>query len=613
MSGFIGFFDNKSVDEKNNIIKQMNAKITHRGPDGESFFTDDKLAVGFRLSVIEPTDGEQPVYNDDKNLMIFFDGRIYNAKEIASDLIKNGCVFKTNSDAEVVLRGYEKYGEKIASKLRGAFSFVIYNLKTNDLFGARDHFGVKPLYYYSDGDLFIFGSETKSFIPHPGFKKEMNKDALKMYLIFQYPVMQETFFKNIFKMQQGCYFTYKSKEKDLKITRYFDIKYNKKEDKSFGEYVKTLEEILESSINYHKTNTSEIGGFLSGGVDSSYIVSVAKPCKTFSVGFAVDGFDESMYAKELSEMLNIPNYKKIISSDEFFDILPTVQYYCDEPYANLSGVPLYFLAQMASKHVKVALSGEGSDEFFSGYLPFAETRFTRVYSKAPFGCRKLVKKIIKPLPNFRGKATLNKYGQKVEDYYIGQAFIMDDNEANNILSDKYKNNMSYKDVTAPYFEQVKNESDLIKKSYLDLFLWLPNDILLKADRMTAAHSFETRAPILDKEVFSAASKIPKKYLIKNQVTKYIFREIANKVVPPEWAKRKKLGFPVPFRFWIKEQKYYDILKNMFNENFVSEFFDKDKLLSMLDEHFNGKKNNGRKLYTIYTFLVWYKVYFVENK
>ena len=630
MCGFIGFFDDNSVDEKNNIIKLMNDKIIHRGPDGEGFFTDGHIAMGFRrlslngsgsaktdLRDVEDAVPYNNIYNEDKTLVIFIDGEIYNYKEIKDSLVEKGHVFTTELSTEVVLHGYEEYGKDIASKLRGMFSFVIYNTETHDLFGAKDHFGVKPFYYYLNKDdkndnLFIFGSEIKSFLPHPKFKKEINKNALKMYLVFQYSVLEETFFRNVFRLHQGCYFTYNHKENELKSTRYFDINYNT-EEKSFDEYVDIIDKTLKSSVETHQMGDVEIGSFLSGGVDSSFIASVSKPKKSFSVGFAMDGFDESMYAKELSDMLKIENYKKIVSSDEFFDILPTVQYYSDEPHANLSSVPLYYLAQMAVKHVKVVLSGEGSDEFFSGYLPFAESRFSKIYSKFPFGCRKFLKKITKPLPNFKGKGTLTKYGQKVEDYYIGQAFIMDDSEANHILSDGYKNDMSYKDVTKPYFEQVKDRSDLIKKSYLDLFLWLPNDILLKADRMAMAHSLEVRAPILDKEVFAVASRIPKKYLIKNKVTKYIFREIANKVIPSEWAKRKKLGFPVPFTLWLKEQKYYDIMKNMFSEDFVSEFFVKDKLLSMLDDHFNGKKNNGRKLYTVYSFLTWYKVYFVENQ
>ena len=591
MGGFIGFIDQNGTKEKEGILKQMSEKIAHRG-ENEEFFSDGDISVALR--------GGQLVYSGDKNLVIFFDGTLYGSDELKAEL-------SGSSDAETVLRGYEKYGSGIVAKLRGIFSFVIYDKKTRELFGARDHFGVKPLYYYKDAGLFMFGSEIKSFLPYPGFKKELNAAALKMYLIFQYSVMEETFFANVFRFPQGCFFTYKNGE--FKRERYFEIEYQT-ENRSFGEYADILEKTLEESIKCHTAGENEIGGFLSGGVDSSFIVSAAKPKKTFSVGFDANGFDESMYAKQLSDMLGLENHRKIVSPDEFFEILPRVQYLCDEPYANLSIVPMYYLLQMAAEHVKVALSGEGSDEFFSGYLPFAESRFVGIYSKLPFGFRKFVGRLAKSLPNFRGRATFVKYGQKVEDYYIGQAFIMDDAEANGILSGAYQSEMSYKDVTAPYFAQVENKSDLIKKSYLDLFLWLPNDILLKADRMAAAHSMEVRAPILDKEVFALASKIPKKYLIKTKTTKYIFREVANRIIPKEWAKRKKLGFPVPFRLWLKEQKYYDVIKNAFEQDFVGEFFSREKLLSMLDEHFRGKKNNGRKLYTIYSFLLWYKIYFI---
>ena len=568
MGGFSGFIEKSGeLNPDENILNQMNAKIIHRG------ICD-------------------PVYSEDKNLVIFCDCGMYKAEEILSL--------------------YEKHGEKTPGMLRGAFSFVIYDKTARALYGARDHFGIKPFYYcpIPEKELFIFGSEIKSLLPHPEYSRELNKNALKIYLTFQYSALDETFFKNIRRLPPGCFFTYKNAE--FKITRYFDISYETAK-KPFAEYCGIIDKTLRESIKYYKADSTEIGSFLSGGVDSSFIASVSLPKKTFSVGFDREGFDESVLAGELAGMLKIENYKKIISPDEFFDALPRVQYLCDEPYANLSGVPLYFLAELAAAHVKTALSGEGADEFFSGYLPFAESRFVSFYEKLPFGLRKLIKNLIKPLPDFKGKATLKKYGQKVEDYYIGQAFIMDDSEANDILSEKYRSDLRFKDVTAPYFERVRDKSDLIKKSYLDLFLWLPGDILLKGDRMASAHNIEVRAPILDKEVFSVSSKIPKKYLIKNKVTKYIFREVANKYIPANWAKRKKLGFPVPFTFWLRERPYYEKLKEMFCGEFVSEFFVREKLLAMLDEHFTGAKNNGRKLYTVYAFLIWYKIYFGEEK
>ena len=607
MSGFAGFIDNAAdIAAKENIIKKMADKIVHRGPEGENFYADEKIALGFRRL-------NSGGFICNKDLILCCDGVIYNFKELRTELENKGHTFAADADKadkEVILHGYEEYGEAIAGKLRGMFSFIIYNRETGKIYGARDHFGIKPFYYYLKDDIFMFGSEIKSFLPHPKFKKEINAQALKMYLIFQYSVLEETFFKGVFKLTQGCYFTYENNK--LTVARYFDIDY-KTEEKSFGEYMQIISETVESSVEYHKAGDFEAGSFLSGGVDSSYIATLAKPGKSFSVGFDVDGFDESMYARELSDILKINNYKKIVSSDEFFDALPKVQYHSDEPHANLSCVPLYYLSKMAAEQVKTALSGEGADEFFAGYLPFAESKFTHAYLKLPFGCRKFIANGVRLMPDFKGKAGLIKYGQNVEDYYIGQAFIMGGDEADGILAGKYKSGMSYKDVTAPIFEQVKGCSDLVKKMYLDLFLWLPNDILLKADRMSMAHSLEVRMPLLDREVFALASKIPAKYLIKDKVTKYIFREVANKVIPDEWAKRQKLGFPVPFALWLREQKYFDILKSMFDEDFTGEFFNRGKLFALLDEHFNSKRNNGRKLYTIYSFLLWYKIYFIENQ
>jgi len=610
MCGFVGFAEDSETAAKNDIIKKMADKIIHRGPDSEGLYADEKFAVGFRrLSIIDLAGGHQPIYNEDKSLFICFNGEIYNFKELRDDLERKGHKFTTSSDTEVILHGYEEYGEAIASKLRGMFAFVIYNVKTGKIYGARDHFGIKPFYYYLRDDIFMFGSEIKSFLPHPKFKKAINPQALKMYMVFQYSALDETFFKDVFKLTQGCYFTYENKR--INVTRYFDIEYTT-EEKPFDEYARMLRETLEKSVECHKISEVPLGSFLSGGVDSSLIATLAKPNATFSVGFDADGFDESMYAKELSDILKIKNHKKTVSSDEFFDALPMVQYHSDEPHANLSSVPLYYLSQMAAEHATVVLSGEGADEFFAGYLPFADSKSTRAYLRLPFGLRKLMGGVARKLPNFKGKAGIVKHGQRVEDYYIGQAFIMGDNEANSLLKGKYKSDISYKDVTAPYFEKVKGHCDLIKKMYLDLFLWLPNDILLKADKMTMAHSIEARVPILDKEVFALASKIPVKYLVKDKVTKYIFREVANEVVPDEWAKRQKLGFPVPFSIWLKEKKYSDILKNMFSEDFTADFFERDKLLTLLNEHIEGKRNNGRKLYTIYSFLLWYKIYFVKD-
>lgn len=609
MCGFVGYI-NKEKD-KTKTIKKMNDMIIHRGPDSEGYYTDDFIALGFRrLSIIDLNGGDQPIYNEDKTKIIVFNGEIYNYQELKKDLVKKRHKFTTKSDTEVILHGYEEYNTKLFPKLRGMFSFIIYDKKTKEVIGARDYFGIKPLYYYIDEDNFMFGSEIKSFIPNKNFKKEVNTTNLKTYLIFQYSIGTDTFFQNTYKLLPGHYFKYKNGT--LKTNKYFNISYEKKDD-NYNKMKNNLEKVISSSIEYHKISDVEVGSYLSGGVDSSYVASALKPDKSFTVGFNNEGFDETVYAKELSDMLNIKNYSTHISSDQFFDILPTIEYYTDEPHANLSTVPLYFLSKEASKQVKVVLSGEGADEMFGGYNEYLEPQIAKLYLHLPKKVRKFNANLANKLPYFKGKNFINKYSKEFYERYIGHAFVMNEEEANMILKDELKNDIKVKDIIYPYYEKVKSQDEITQKMYIDMHFWLPNDILLKADKMSMANSLELRVPFLDKEVFDYARKIPTKYLIKDKQTKYIFRDLANKNIPNDWAKRRKLGFPVPFSIWIKEEKYYKKVKNMFNEDFVELFFDKKVINSLLEEHYNNKKNNGRKIYNIYIFLIWYKKYFVELK
>ena len=323
-------------------------------------------------------------------------------------------------------------------------------------------------------------------------------------------------------------------------------------------------------------------------------------------------FDETVYAKELSKSLNIKNYSELIDKNDFFNILPTIQYHTDEPHANLSTVPLYFLSALARKNVKVVLSGEGSDEMFAGYNEYFEPTPVKVYANMPAFIKKPLASLASHLPHFVGKNTIIKYSKPFYERYIGHAFVMDDKEANEILTDRLKDNMTVSDIIKPYYDKVKNENELVKKLYIDFHFWLPQDILLKADKMTMANSIELRVPFMDKKVWDYTSKIPTKYLIKDGKTKYIFRDVAIEKLPPDWAKRRKLGFPVPFSKWIREEKFYNMVHEMFNESFADKFFNKEKINQLLEEHYNNKKNNGRKIYNIYIFLIWYKKYFVEN-
>ena len=606
MCGFVGFCS-KNVKDKN-VIKEMNNQIIHRGPDSDGYYFDKDVNFGFRrLSIIDLHEGSQPILNEGGDTAIIFNGEIYNYQELREDLVAKGYKFKTHTDTEVILHGYEEYGEEgILAKLRGMFAFTIWDSKKEKLFGARDHFGIKPYYYaLLDGDL-LFGSEVKSFLKYPKFKKAVNEKALKHYLVFQYNPLEETFFKGVKKLRPGHYYIYENGKMEIKT--YYNLTLDYK-DMTFDEAVGKIEKEVEESVKYHKISDVEVGSFLSGGVDSSYVVATALPDKTFSVGFDNKGFNETMYAKELSDSLGIKNFAKLITPDEFFEGINKVQYYSDEPHANLSSVPLYFLSKLASEQVKVVLSGEGADELFAGYNEYADALPQRIYRKLPFSLRHKLYLKYKDRKHFRGQTIILKYGQKVEDRYIGPAEIMTDELANYLVTSKYKNSETSRDLTKKYYDEVKNMDDVSKRLYLDMKMWIVEDILLKADKMTMANSIELRVPLLDKKMWELARTIPVKHKVHNEITKYAFRRAAKNKLPEDWAKRRKLGFVVPFVVWIKEEKYYKIVKEVFNKDFVSEFFDKDKINKLLDDHFNGITNNGRKVYTIYTFLKWYEIYF----
>ena len=409
----------------------------------------------------------------------------------------------------------------------------------------------------------------------------------------------------------GHYFVYENGK--MEKHKYFQIEY-KNDNNNLENIIDGINDIMKDSIEHHKISDVEVGSFLSSGVDSSYIVSNANVSKTYTVGFEGEGgFNEINDAKDLSNLLGIENTNELRTPEMFFDAVPKVQYYSDEPHANLSAVPLYYLARLASRDVKVVLSGEGADELFGGYFLYDVPKEYTKYNKVPFGIRHLVKNLVCHLPNFKGKHFLIEAGSKIEDKYIGQAFIMNNDEANDILTDEYKSNLRYQDITKQKYEDVKDKDEVLKKMYLDMNFWLPSDILLKADKMTMASSLELRVPFLDKEVFEYSTHIGVPYIVNNHTTKYAFRKAAEKTVPREWSTRPKLGFLVPFKNWLKEDKYYNIVKNVFNKDTASEFFDIKKINKLLDDHHNGKWNNARKIYTIYTFLVWYNIYFGEIK
>lgn len=608
MCGLCGFINNKSKND----IRLMNKAIAHRGPDEESYYIDDDIAIGFRrLSIIDLDSGSQPISNEDDSLVIAFNGEIYNFPQLKQELINLGHVFKTKTDTEVILHGYEEYGSDVVNKLRGMFAFVIWDKNKKELFAARDHFGQKPFYYANMNGTFMFASEIKSLLFHPDFIKEVNTAALKPYLTFQTSVLEECFFKGVFKLLPGHFLVFHPETSSVEITKYYQISFEpvaQNEDELVGE----IDDAVTSSIDAHTISDVPIGSYLSGGIDSSYVCSYLRPDKTFSVGFEFKDYNEVPYAKDLSDLLGIENISEIIDSDDFFDCIYKVQYYADEPTANLSAVPLFFLSKLAREHVKVVLSGEGADELFGGYPFYQEDPLLLEYRRImPGFIRKTAKNLVAPFPSFHGKNFLTKGGSRVEDYFVGNAFVFDNREAKKILAPKYKTKATFQNITKPCYDEVSGKDELTKMQYLDMHFWLPNDILQKADKMSMANSLELRVPFLDKEVFQTAKKIPSEEKLSHGTTKYVLRKAASGRIPEDWYKRPKMGFPVPILQWFREEKYYSIVKEMFNEPFVKDFFDSKKINKMLDDHYACRKNNSRKIWTVYTFLVWYKVYFVD--
>jgi len=588
----------------------MMNQIIHRGPDSDGRYADDNCALGFRrLSIIDLEGGSQPLYNEDNTMVLVFNGEIYNFKQIKKDLIEKGHIFKTSTDSEVLIHGYEEYKTDLVSKLRGMFSFVIWDKNTNTLFGARDFFGIKPFYYGLMEDSFVFGSEIKSILKHPSVKKELNEIALENYLTFQYSPTSETFFKNIFKLPPAHYFTYKNG--DMQIERYWEPDFET-EEKSLNTYVELIDEQFKESVEAHKISDVEVGCFLSSGVDSSYVASCFNGQKTFTVGFDYHKYNEIDYAKELSEYINIENHSKIITTKEYWDVLPKVQYQMDEPLADPAAVALYFVSQLASKYVKVVLSGEGADELFGGYNIYREPMDIAFYTKLPKGLRKLIGAVASMLPDVKGKSFLIRGSKPLEMRFIGNANIFTEKERKSILRIDTGAPSPF-ELTAPYYNKVKDKDEVTKMQFLDIHMWMAGDILLKADKMSMAHSLELRVPFLDKEVMKLAGKIPAKYRVNNINTKYAMRLAALKNIPEKVAQKKKLGFPVPIRVWLKEEKYYLQVKEAFSSEHSKRFFHEAELNKLLLQHYRGKKDNSRKIWTIYMFLLWYKEYFSDEE
>ncbi len=611
MCGICGFTG--EVQDRDQVLGNMTEVITHRGPDSDGFFTDDYVSMGFRrLSIIDLEAGHQPIYNEDKTLVLTFNGEIYNYKELRKELIAAGHTFATDADSEVLVHGYEEWREDLLLRLRGMFGFAIYNTNDKSLFIARDFFGIKPMHYAVVGKDLIWGSEIKSILEHPKYEKKFNERALDTYLSFQYAVPPETFFEGIYCLLPGHYMIFKNG--DVETVRYWEAKFRPDESMTEEEAVDRIEKVFENSVNAHKIADVEVGCFLSSGVDSSYVSTYFADQKTFTVGFDFgEKYNEISWASNLSKHIGVEHHTHLISSEEFWDAVPTVQYHMDQPLADPSCVALYFVSRLASEYVKVVLSGEGADELFGGYTCYNDPRVFKVYQKVvPYCIRRALCKLAKKLPDIKGRDYVIRATHPLEERYIGNAFMYDYDEKRELLRDPSIATKPQR-LTRRFYYRNRRQDDVTRMQTLDINLWMVGDILLKADRMSMANSLELRVPFLDKEVFKVASKLPTHLRCNKHNTKYAMRKAAQRHLPVETAEKEKLGFPVPTRVWLRDEKYYNIVKETFRGETAQKFFNSDVLVGWLDEHFSNKEDNSRKIWTIYIFIVWYDIYFNENE
>ncbi|WP_439019733.1 asparagine synthase (glutamine-hydrolyzing) [Bacillus thuringiensis] len=616
MCGYVGCLYNtaKRYSETEKIqFENMTNLLYHRGPDDQGYFRDEHVQFGFRrLSIIDLDAGHQPLAYENERYILMFNGEIYNYIELREMLIKQGACFSTQSDTEVIVALYAQVKEECVNYLRGMYTFVIWDRQEKKLFGARDHFGIKPLYIAQQNDITFFASEKKSIL-HVMQDKGVNPTALQHYFTYQYGPEPETLTNDINKIEPGHYFI-KEIGKEIEVYRYWKPYFNAS-DNTKEEHIRAIRDVLYDSVKVHMRSDVPVGAFLSGGIDSSIIASIAKEINpnllTFSVGFEHRGFSEIDVAKETAEKLGVKNYSVLVTPQEFMNEFPKIMWHMDDPLADPAAVPLYFVAKEARKHVTVVLSGEGSDELFGGYNIYREPNSLKMFSYIPTSGKTVLKALSGVLKEgFKGKSFLERGCTPIEERYYGNAKIFREEEKVKLIK-SYNESVNYKDVTKPLYNEIRHYDDISKMQYIDMYTWLRGDILLKADKMSTAHSLELRVPFLDKEVFDVASKIPTELKIANRTTKAILREAVRGIVPDHVLDRKKLGFPVPIRHWLKDEMY-DWALNIIKESKTEHLIDKQYVLNLLEAHCADKGDYSRKIWTVLAFMVWHQIY-IEHK
>lgn len=602
MCGIAGFISPARADAA--ALVPMLARIAHRGPDGQGTFVEGPAALGHcRLAIIDLQGGAQPLYSEDKNFVVVFNGEIYNYRELTAELTALGHTFATRTDTEVLLHGWEQWGRELLPRLRGMFAFALWDRRAQVLFCARDMFGIKPLYYCrcADGTL-LFASEIKAFLDHPSFEKQLNTAQLPLYLSCQYSPGRDTFFAGVQKLLPGHFLEFS--EGIVRTTRWVQPAFLPGDTPPAPD---ELEAVLRQSAEAHKIADVEVAGFLSGGVDSAYLTALARPARTYTISYAEPKYDESFPARALARNLGLRNRVRCISPGEFWDAVPAVQYHMDEPMADAAAVALYFLNREAARDVKVVLSGEGADELFGGYNIYRDPFTARWYNRLPLWLRGGLGAAASLLPPGPGVNFLVRRGLSLEERYFGPTALLTEREKRRLLPG-YEGDGDPVCLTESSWDMTEDQDPVTRMQQVDLQLWLAGDILLKADKMSMAHSLELRVPYLDKEVFALAAALPAAAKANARMTKIALRQAAARTLPPAAAARKKLGFPVPVRDWLRQEPYTSRVRAVFSRPAAGEFFNVRLLHTMLNHHLHGG-DCWRQIWCVYSFLIWYEQFF----
>ncbi len=616
MCGFIGMFRrgaNLTGDDQRDIAR-MSDLIAHRGPDKDACAFYGNAGFGFkRLSIIDLSGGDQPYVSPDGRYAAVYNGEVYNYLELRDELIKNGESFSTRSEIEVIVRLYSVYGASFISRLRGMFAFLIYDKKNKSIMAGRDPFGIKPLYYRETGTKIIFSSEMKAYLgdsSYDGFK--VDKTLLQHYMTFQYVTEPDTITGDIKLLPAGHYMT---RGAENGMTCYYKSVFSPNKTLKYDEKKKALRDAVEKSVEYHLLSDVPVGAFLSSGVDSAIITAVAsklKPgIKAFTVGFDVKGYSELDDAAEISAHLNIDHIKLKCNLNDFIKNYERVIYHLDSPVADPSVVAIYLISREAARHVKVVLTGEGSDELFGGYRIYDTARASAYITHLPGFMKYPLLSISKILPDgVKGKNFLVRGCVPIEKRFVGNSFVFSE-EAKKPLLKTFDPSVHFTDRTKAIYAETVGCSPLLKMQHCDMNTWLKSDILVKGDRLSMANSLEARVPFLDKEVFKAASLLCDTDKIHNHTTKYILRDTFADILNKETVMRPKLGYPVPVRVWLKDELYdwaADIIKN----NAATDYIVTSEALKLLEAHRKGKADLYHQIWAILTFITWYKIYICDG-